>query len=83
VTLRWGMGAELLTPRIAWSGVSRASSVKETAPTDDHSVHASVPNRPSTDAPFVRNLFGCMDLDHEFYEETGGPGEASGIDRRD
>lgn len=58
-------------------------SLQETASTDSHSVWASVPNKPSTDAKCVRNPFGCMDLRRELGEETGGAADASGIYHRD
>ena len=49
----------------------RATSLQETASTDGHSVRASVPNRPSTDATSVQNLFGCMVLNIEFGSRNG------------
>jgi len=47
------------------------ASLQETASTDGHSVRASVPNRPSTDATSVQNLFGCMVLNIELGSRNG------------
>jgi len=47
------------------------ASLQETASTDSHSVRASVPNRPSTDATSVQHLFGCTYPDPEFPKGNG------------
>jgi len=76
-------GLDSLLRSSAHSQHCERSSLQETASTDSHSVWASVPNKPSTDAKCVRNPFGCMDLRRELGEETGGAADASGIYHRD